>query len=137
MHVIRDIEEFKHVIKHPNPDQIYALIPVDYEVLSNKPEEILNMVSDCLVYGDVEITDGKNTLVKYNPSFDVSIIARGFALDSPIFLRTNKPLHAKGTELNYVILELLQQIVGTHIAEPIFRWKQNFYTDQASETNIV
>ncbi len=137
MHIIRDIEEFKHVIQRPNPNQIYAFIPMDFQVLSKRPEEILEMESDCLVYGDVEITDGQNTLVKHNPSFDVSVISKGFALDSPIFLKTSKPLYAQGTELNYVILELLQQIVGTHIAEPIFRWKQNFHTGQANETNIV
>lgn len=137
MRVIRDIAEFKSAIQNPDPNQIYALIPPGFEVLSKKPEEILDMESDCLVYGDVEITDGKKTLVKLNPSFDVDIITKGFALDSPIFLRTSKPLMTQSTELNYIILELLQQIVGTHIAEPIFRWKQNFLTGPVKETNIV
>jgi hypothetical protein len=137
MYIIRDINEFKQAIQQPNPSQIYAFIPNDFEVLSEKPIQILNNEPNALVYGDVEILRGQLKIVKVNPSFDVSVIRRGFALDSPIFLRTSKPLFAQSTELNYLILELLQQVIGIHVPEPIFRWKQNFYTGPAKETSIV
>lgn len=126
MRIIRNIEEFKTAIQTPNPSEIYALIPLGYEVLSEEPAKILQNRMDCLVYGDIEISNGVESVFKFNPSFDPEIITKGFALDSPIFLKTSKPLMSNQNELNHLVLDLLQQIIGIHIAEPIFKWNQKF-----------
>jgi hypothetical protein len=137
MRIIRTVPEFKQALTNPDSNEIYGLIPDSYEIVKQGVEEILGGESDCLVYGDVEITNGQDSIIKFNPSFDIGVINRQFHLTSPIYLKTSRPITLKSDEFNQLVIELLHHVVGIHIPETIFRWKQNFYIGPAKNTNII
>jgi hypothetical protein len=126
MYIVKTVAELAENLRQPNPNVIYCYLPDGYVLTSNKAEEIFGTMSDVMVYGDVEITDGKNSAIKFNPSFDTSIIIRRIPLDSPLFIRTNRPIHINCNSLNEAALQILSQIVGLHIPEIIARWTQTF-----------
>lgn len=134
MVIVKNLDEFRDIISRPNPNQIYGFIPFEYAVSKNALEKInriFEINKNCLVYTDILEEYHGYTVPRYNPSFDTDIINRGFKLNSPIFVKTDNPLVFDRTDINEIILQLLQQVIGIHIPEFLFIWK-----GPHTETNI-
>lgn len=136
MHIVKDLAELKKLLERPNPNEIYGFVPREFVPNTTaNPYDKINKVfqhsKNCLVYTDVLEIYNDYYVPRFNPSFDVGVIQRGFKLNSPFFIKTDKPLLFDREDINEIVLQLLQQIIGIHIAELAFIWK-----GPQTETNI-
>ncbi len=133
MHIVKTIPEFLELLKRPNPNEIYGLVPPEYKVLNIKLiTDTFQTAINTVLYGDVLETHGQYKHIRYNPSFDTEVLRRGFMLNSPLFVRTQNPLFGDRDNINELALQLLQQAIGKHIPQVIFAWNQ---ADLLIETN--
>lgn len=132
MHIVKTPQEFLNLLKNPNPNVIYGLVPDGYKVLNAKIiEDTFQTTINRVLYGDIRERHGEFDIVKYNPSFCPEIIQFGFNLNSPIFVRTQIPLGGDRENISELLLQLLSQEIGIHIPEVIFSWNP----DHLTETN--
>lgn len=136
MYIVDNPQALSGFLINPVPGEIYGLVPMEFKLLINNIEELLAPYTDVILYGDLEIVANGYSILKFNPSFDPSIIIKEFPLDSPIFIKTSRPLYLQGNNLNEITRNLLRNTIGIHIAEPIFQWNPNYQQDQANAINI-
>lgn len=136
MHIVRHIEEFISYVSQPNPGEVYGLVPLDYRVLDMKPIlEVFTRHTNCLVYTDIlEVNNGLR-LLRFNPSFNTYLVMSGFVFNSPIFVKSERPLIVTTQSLHELTTQILQQIIGIHIPEPIIQWNRSL--DLVKEISTV
>ena len=123
---------FLELLKRPNPNEIYGLVPNEYKILNVKLiTDTFQTRINTVLYGDVLETHGDYKVVRYNPSFDEEVLRRGFLLNSPLFIRTQNPMFGDKENINELAIQLLQQAIGKHIPQVIFAWNP----DPLIETN--
>lgn len=132
MHIVKTIKEFLDLLKNPNPNVIYGLVPEGFTVLNKKIiEDSFQTTINKVLYGDVKEIYKGYEVIRYNPSFCPDIIQKGFNLNSPIFVRTQIPLTGDRENISELLLQLLSQEIGIHIPKVIFSWNP----DLLIETN--
>lgn len=92
MHIVKDLAELKKLLERPNPNEIYGYVPKEfsYNTSINLHEKINNVFQhskNCLIYTDVLEIYNNYYVPRFNPSFDVNVIQRGFKLNSPFLLK--------------------------------------------------
>ncbi len=136
MHIVKDLKEFKRLLSNPNPNEVYGYVPNGYSHnisanLHSKITSIFEVNKNSLVYTDILEYYGPYLVPRVNPSFDAESMAKnGFKLNSPIFIKTDNPVGFDREDISEITLQLLQQVIGIHIPEFCFIWK-----DPLTETN--
>jgi hypothetical protein len=130
MHIVKTIPEFLELLKRPNPNEIYGLVPDGYKVLNIKLiTDVFQTRINTVLYGDISETHGPYKVIRHNPSFDEEVLRRGFMLNSPLFVRTQNPMFSDRENINELALQLLQQAIGKHIPQVIFAWNPDLLTE--------